>query len=421
MLFNNKFIHYSFLYARGEHLNNSFRMIINLKEAVSYEALRKATDTAIIRYPYFSVRVVKCENGYDVVKNDEPFVISNTSEPPFLGTKSSNYHFVSVNYENNSIFIDCYHSLTDGAGITPFAKTLLYYYLCEKTGETIDPADINMVDDPIEEDEISDPTSRATNLPEKPFYVSKPEEPLSLEKFVSDTEGEQTTYYIKIDEKNFMDYAKSNDGTPNAIITAMFYKAILRNHPSINETITAGVAMTTRPAMDAEKSYANQVALLNLKYIPKMRDFDILKLATLGRGMIMLQSDPENVLYGLRERKKLIDYLDSLPNDEARQQAYYGMIQRIKSLDTFFESYTGKKNWGAVEPYIDSIYAISETAPFSFGVNIYAINGTFGITVNQSFGSDKYVKSFMEILTEENIRFSYEGKNETKVAKVKVY
>ncbi len=421
MLFDNKFIHYSFLYARSEDFHNCFRMTINMKEEVNGDALKKAADTAIKRYPYFSVKVVDCENGYDVVKNDEPFIIANTSEPPYLGTKSSNYHFVAVSYEDNSIYIDSYHSLTDGAGVTPFAKTLIYYYLYEKTGEVIDPANINMADDPIDEDEIRDPASKADNLPEKPFCESKPEKPLSLQKYVSDTEGEQTTCYIKIDEKSLMEYAKSNDGTPNAMITAMFYKAILRNHPEINEPITAGVAMTTRPAFDAEKSYANLVALLHLKYLPKMKDYDILKLGTLGRGMIMLQSQPENVLYGLRGRKQLVDYLDSLPTDEERQQAYYRMIQQTRTLDTFFESYTGKKSWGAVEPYIDSIYAISETGPNSFGVNVYAINGTFDIAVNQSFGSDRYVKSFMDIMAEENIKFTYEGKGKLKTARVKVY
>lgn len=419
MLLNNKFFHYSFLYALNNDFNNTFRMAINLKETINYNTLKKALDTAIKRYPYFSVKVVKCENGFDVVKNDEPMIIANTSEPPYLGTESVNHHFVSVSYEDNSIFIDSYHSLTDGGGVTPFAKTLIYYYLCE-TGKTIEPANINLADDTIDDDEICNPTSKADNLPDKPLYETKPEKALSLEKYISDSEGEPTTYYIKIDEQSFMNCAKSNDGTPNAMLTAMFYKAILRNHPEITEPITAGVAMTTRSAFNAEKSYANLVALLHLKYTPKMKDFEISRLGTLGRGMIMLQSQPENILYGLHGRKKLIEYLDSLKTNEERQQAYYAMVQRMRALDTFFESYTGKMNWGDIEQYLDSIYAISETGPHSFGVNVYAINGTFDIAVNQSFGSDRYVNSFIDILTEENISFSYEGKDRLKTAKVKI-
>lgn len=420
MLLNNRFMHYSFLYATNDNFHNVFRIIINMKEEIQEEMLQKAVNMAIRRYPYFSIRVVRKENGYDVVENDKPIVVYKGFKPPYLGTDETNGHFMAVGYEKKSLFIDCYHSLTDGNGVTPFAKTLLYYYLCEKTGEQLDPSGINRVEDPVEDDEICDPVSKIQDFPEQPFYEYEPEEPFHLGELTRDSEGKETTHYIKIDEKSFMEYSKTNDGTPNATLTAMFYKALLKHHPEIEKPIVAGVAMTTRSALNVDKSYGNLVALLNLKYTSKLKKFDLLKLGTMGRGMMLLQSQPENVLYGIRNREKLINYLDSLPTDEARQQAYYAMILKMKAMDTFFVSYTGKKNWGAVEAFIDSLYVISPNGSNCFGVNVYAMNKTFDIAVNQSFESDIYVKSFMEMLEEEKILFSYEGKGSMELPRVKV-
>lgn len=43
-------------YAINEHLTNTFRVGIQLEKPVDGEILRHAVDTAIRRYPYFSVK-----------------------------------------------------------------------------------------------------------------------------------------------------------------------------------------------------------------------------------------------------------------------------------------------------------------------------------------------------------------------------
>lgn len=420
MFLDNSFMHDSFLYATNSSFHNVFRIIICMKEEVQGEVLQYAVNRAIKRYPYFAIKVEKHETGYDIVKNEKPIVVYRGFQAPCLGTLETNDHFIAVGYEGSHLFIDCYHSLTDGAGVTPFAKTLVYYYLCEAMGEQLDVSGINLEEDPIAPDEFCDPTVRIETYPEQPFYEYKGEEPFHLGDATRDSEGRETTYYLKIHEKSFMEHAKSNDSTPNAALAAIFYQALLQHHPDVKAPIVAGVAMTTRPALHMENSAANLVSLLNLKYTPNMKDFDLMKLGTLGRGMMLLQAQTENVLFGIKNRKKLVEYLDALPSDEARQQAYYAMILRMKAMDTFFISYTGKKDWGAVEPYIDGLYVLSPNGANCFGVNVYAINGAFSVAVNQSFASDIYVKSVMEILDREGILYSYEGNSNMELPEVKV-
>ena len=89
-----------------------------------------------------------------------------------------------------------------------------------------------------------------------------------------------------------MELSKSNDGTPNSIVAAMLYKTILRLYPDVEEPIVAGVAINSRPALKMQNNYADLISLMKLNYPIKAKDYDLNRLGTLGRGMIILQSQP---------------------------------------------------------------------------------------------------------------------------------
>lgn len=119
-------------YAINEHLTNTFRAGIQLEKPVDGEILRHAVDTAIRRYPYFSVKTAVENEEYVLLPNDAPVVITYGMEPICLGSKVSNYHLIALAYEDCIIYFDGFHGLTHGIGIMPFIKTVLYYYLCEQ-------------------------------------------------------------------------------------------------------------------------------------------------------------------------------------------------------------------------------------------------------------------------------------------------
>ena len=52
------------IYAAGKDLHNTIRTRIALTEPIRADALRKAADLAITRYPYFSVRLVRNGEAY---------------------------------------------------------------------------------------------------------------------------------------------------------------------------------------------------------------------------------------------------------------------------------------------------------------------------------------------------------------------
>ncbi|MGN1190994.1 MAG: hypothetical protein ACI4SL_11445 [Candidatus Ornithospirochaeta sp.] len=43
--------------------------------------MKRASSTALLRYPYFKVRLVSTSGGYDIVPNDKEVRIVDSSEP----------------------------------------------------------------------------------------------------------------------------------------------------------------------------------------------------------------------------------------------------------------------------------------------------------------------------------------------------
>ena len=64
------------IYAAGKDLHNTIRTRIALTEPIQSDALRQAADSAITRYPYFSVRLIREGEGYVLACNDAPLPIT---------------------------------------------------------------------------------------------------------------------------------------------------------------------------------------------------------------------------------------------------------------------------------------------------------------------------------------------------------
>lgn len=421
MFLDNEYCTNSFLYSSNNNFHNCFRIMVIMKESVDYNSLKSAVATASIRFPYMMIKIERHGNDFDFLYNDKPIVILNSEDKVHLGTDEVNNHFFSVSFKNSTIFFDIYHGMMDATGALSFIQSIIYYYLTNKYGDIIDSFGIKKAGDAISPDESCNPVSKIDSFPEKPLSVYKPEEAFSLGDNDSTLDDISSAYYINICEKDLIEFSKSNDGTPNATISALMYKAITNIFPNIDKPVVCGVTMTTRPALKINDHFASLISLINLKYTPNTRDYDILKLGTLGRGMIMLQSQPENTLYSIGCQSKFSDYLRSLNSPEEKCQAYDNLISKIRKLTTYSLSYVGQKSWYGLAPYIDNVYTPTIPGNKSFVIEINVINGVFGLCISQSFSNDTYVNAFLDVLKENNIPYTFVGKSPLNTAKVHIF
>lgn len=413
----------TFLYGNNENNQYTGRMEVRLKEAVDGEILRHAVAVAEQRYPYFKIKVVRDENGeLDIVPNDAPLPVTEGEEGVCLGTKEANYHYIAVAYCGKNAYFDAYHPLTDATGLIPFVKSVMYYYFSEMYQVSLDPAGINLSESEIPAGEICEGVPQFPTDGIEPIYEYKGVPPFSLFTDGGMEPSKSTVCRIKIKEADLVKYAKSKDGSPNVVISVFLCKAIAKDHPDAELPIVGGMAVNLRPAYGlAPDNYHNLATVVHLKYDKKVWDWEIPKLLTCSRGMIFLQTQPENFIKAAGSKDRLYHYIVQQGSDEERYKAMQQLMES-HNLDTFDISYVGRVFWGAVEKYIDGFYMMTYPSKGKgISVKMNAINGYFNVTFVQKFKGGDYLKNFLDLLKAEGIEYLMEEPELMVPVKVNTY
>lgn len=220
------------MYSVNENFKNTIRFVLEFVDDIDFASLEHAVSQVKMRYPYFSVRLRKDGEELVLEDNELPFVISRDNRAVCLGSSESNYHVLAFAYDKNVISVDVSHNICDGNGIAPLVKTLSYYYIQRHYGaEGLDKNVIRLVGDEISEEEYAYP------FPEKPIPTESISRPQQIETdpllFTSDFFSDDGiyAYHLQIPQKELMEKAKPNDGSPVSFICVMFYKAVLNLIP----------------------------------------------------------------------------------------------------------------------------------------------------------------------------------------------
>ena len=388
----------------------TFRISVALKETVSEAALRYAVDMTMRRYPYFALRIVRDGEEYLTVPNPLPVVVYRDDGVIYpLGGDEVNGHILALGYHGCEIDFFVSHCVTDGGGIWPLLKTLLYYYLCAVTGTTLDPEGIELADDPVYPDEVGNPFPEEMMKNAEPIYQKKCGDFFHLRDGGYVTDHKQTAYRFRVPEKAIMAFSFDHDGSPNALLSVLMTRAIREVHPNEHRSIVSAVSFNFRFGIGNRHSHRLLSRALLMEYPDSMRQDGILKMCTCSRGMITLQSQPENVLYYAAQRKALVEALDRIPTLEERRRVMSARALKDATDNTFSVSYVGRINMGSVMPYIDSIYNITDGSTYeSAFLEVTVTNGTFNIALLQGFSSDVYYRALLRQLEECGIPYTEE-------------
>lgn len=108
-----------------------FRISTLLKEAVDPEALQRAVEHVLPRFPSMAVRMRRGFFWYYLESNPKPLlVMPDVGHPcmPFRWNANNGYLLRVLHYDRR-ISVEFFHSITDGSGGTVFLKTLTAEYL----------------------------------------------------------------------------------------------------------------------------------------------------------------------------------------------------------------------------------------------------------------------------------------------------
>ncbi len=401
-------------YGANRDFANAFSIRVTLKNPVEEAPLRRALDKAMERYPYFAVRLRATDRELYLEDNPLPVSLVKGPVPARLNTAESNYHLIGVSYERTSVTFGAFHALTDGAGAFHWIKTVMYYYLCETEGRALDPAGVRLAGEEIPAGELEDPFPREAPAVD-PLGTPRTDRAFSITEHTG--VGKQLCWHIRIGETSFMKYTRTQDGSPATITSAFMAKALRSLHPDAEEPIVCGMAHNIRDVIGKPLAHQSMVALILLRYPAALRNADLMRLATCSRGMVMLQSQPENVWNVVREQLELEKALEPLTLEERfallRPQVT-GARTGIGNLPapypvTFKVSYVGRTDWGSMAPMIESVHCSVTTNGSGVAIEINTCNGYFDYCFMQEFEDDAYVRRFVEALEAEGIYCTVSG------------
>lgn len=396
--------------------NTNIRFALEITEDINGEALREAANEAIKRYPYFSVRISKENGSYAFVPNNLPIAVMKTTTPSApLGSEEVNYHLNYIDYTDDTMYFNVSHSITDAAGYIPFIKSVLYQYLIRTHDEPISADGINLPDSPFLPGEFDFP--KIDSLPELDFSLSKEAKMgyFPAEDYIYAMKNpnfkDDGYYCISMKQRELMKYVHSNDASPAAIVAVFMFKALAPLFPN-EDVFSAGIACNFRKAVNCPNAFHSISRALHAQYKRSYLDMPVDKLGTITRGMIMLQSQPENSVIHMKNTLEFYEKVDSLKTvDEKRQFCLNEGVFTKGCKDTYNVSYVGQTDFGAMNRFVRSMNTLA------FGnllVEINAIGNMFYITFNQVIRTEKYINAFIGTLNEAGLSYSvsnYKTKN----------
>ena len=235
-----------------------------LDEEVSPEALQKALDSTLQVWPYLTLAVVKKDGAYYLAENSLDFVIRRTADRIEPSTEESNFHAVTICYEDRKLNFYVDHVLTDGLGWRMALQTFFYYYYCtlDGTGYPV-PEGVRTIGDGAAPDEQEDAYMKApaavprgviAGAVEKNIF-SCPEYPTDKAVYTAEDCGH---YVIQVPSEEFMACAKTLKGSPNSVMIQILSQSMQKLHPENRLPVAFWIPISVRAAMGNTNSLLHQ-------------------------------------------------------------------------------------------------------------------------------------------------------------------
>ena len=370
-----------------EH-QNIMGVILSLRDPVDGETLRCVVEEMRKRFPYFYIKAANRGDGLVTVQNDLPMTVRNTWEPIRLHSEASNYHLAAWKYEGCRLAFEIHHALTDGSRVLPYIKSIMFLYLSKVTGQAFDPAGFRLPGDVIPESETGNPFNEPDiDHTEAPLYQKNPIPDFFRLTDTADTD--KTVFYVKLSEAQIMRYCRDYDGSPNVILSVLLAKAARRWDPGCEKTVTVSVCVDHKAMLGNHNNYRMFVGEAILDFPMKLDMNDLTKACTIARGQLMLQAQPENSLWAIKQMKRKLPP----PSPDIAQASI--CVSCINSI-----------NFGPLDPCIEELYVVTSLTKITdILCEITCINHSFFLAFMQPFSSEKYFRCFLDELDAEGIRY----------------
>lgn len=393
------------LYGANEDFYSTFKLVVTMRDDVDHKFLVKAVNSAMKRYPYFSVSPKKKEDSIILQFNEAPVPVFEDGRCIVLGTKESNGHLLAFGCEERKLILHASHYIADGMGIVPLLMSVLYLYISEKYGtEGLNSKHISMPDSPIMNEEYAYP------FPEEPFSISdtkiKKESTNQVYALNPDAFDKQGlyAYHLRIPQISMMDVANPSDGSPVSFLSVMMFRALCDIDKGNDKSVVAHVQHQYRGAIKAPFSRHSLVNYIPVEFSNRIKDRRVEMQNTVIRGQIIIGSEIENDLCSVNRLVSVCPRNKSMSLAE-KQLAMRQYIEESICGKTFGISYVGKIDWCGLDQYVEDLHAYigEKHTPNMLLIEVMSVGEDFSINFMQSGRGRIYVDAFIDQLKSFNI------------------
>ena len=388
---------------------------VSMKKPVDIDILRRSVNTAIKRYPYYAVHVTVDKDGAYVLQpnHKEVVVLPVLKKCPKLGTRRVNGHLLFVECEGNDIFFHMSHSLCGGKGFQSWIMTAIYQYVVDKHHVLPDAPGIRKPGSPLLPDETAELT--VENLPdEEPIYRYAGMNPVLLAKdyltgLFNPFKRDPNYMVFTFDQKSLVSFIKANDHSVISFFIVVIAKALDRVLPEKIRVIGGETAHSPVKDLGIPNSHCHYLSHAFFDYDRDMLKWEMQKLGTMTRGLMILQTDPSVAGSELRKLFRLYDELDQikgLKEKKAFMKKHNPSSSKEARHGTFVCNYSGQMDWGEVADYIENFNFIVD-GHMVFEAS--SIGDKISLTVMRLFRETKYINALKEVLDELGIPYKVEG------------
>ena len=397
------------LYQREDRFSYVIRVKVTMKEPVDGEILRHSVNTAITRYPYFSVRVAQGKDGgYKLLPNDKPVAVLPIAEKPrSVCSEEVNKHLLFVEYDGKDLYFNISHSLCGGRGAFPWVMTNVYQYVKERYRVSPDAPEIRKPGEPMLEGEDTEPTLDMLTT-ERQIYTRRPAKPtVMIMDYMNGLYNpflRSNTYHVfEFRQDDVMNLARGNDNSVISFFMIVMAKALDKVLPAKDKIIN------TFAGLGIPNSHYDMLSHVWVDYERPQLGWDMEKLGTMTRGQFILQTDPTFSHPQMRKLFKLYDEIDNisgLKNKREYMEKHNPSTGKDAEHGTFLVNYTGEMHWGEVADYIESYVAVVDG---HLVLEISAMEGKIFISFMQMVKGNKYIDAFRQVLDELGLEYRMTG------------
>ncbi|MDR2084967.1 MAG: hypothetical protein LBP67_08240 [Bacteroidales bacterium] len=387
---------------RANGMNSTIIDVI-IKEEVWGCYLTRALTQTIKRYPYFAGKLVEKNGDFYLADNTDISMIVRKKRFNRLGSMAAGYHLIEVSYDGTHIYVSFHHAICDGRGIQPFIETLIYYYFCIAKNKKFKAEHIRKSDSTMLDGETFEPFEQKYTVDDfVPPTVIR--DGFALPE-CAHQRPDRSRQDIEIDEKAFIDFAKSVEATPVVLLSYLFSKSIVLNNEDIDKPIVTSVAADMRQELELPNTHKNCVRSIYLPFCATDKTAEIRKVCFDMRRALTEQRESNYVRAVANSFIDLSDKLDTM-NSFDEKKVFMSFFDTM-TINTYVVSYLGRFDFGECNDFVDAVFLLGGETGIS--LDMICAGGKFCVSIIQNIDGEKYIKTFLSFLDELKIIYKTEG------------